>query len=398
MTPNLYAPWREPIAHLTARTVGQHDVLAGLAASAREFAAGGRPLHRYVFGPRGVGKSHALAVATSALDGVEVLWLPEDIPATRRPSELLAQVAALRAGAPGWTSWPPLPPLPPWLPLPDTPPLATPSPRPTVLVIEGLDRRLSELGVGSDGREHRRQLRAQWDHDPRLWVVGSGVGLPTPMTDAHEAFFGWFHADGMQPLTEVEAASLLDRVSGRAPDHVWSRRRAALVAAADGSPRTLTALALACRVPEVTASEALRAAVERFTPALQAWFRELAPQAQAVVDALAQAPREVSPSEIAERLGWEPAVASKVTGRLCEEGVLARRRQGAHAWLRVVDPMARFWLGWRTGPWKRTRVAVAMAQIEAAPGLLAMEPDVVWERSGGVLYPEIALAAGRTGS
>jgi hypothetical protein len=217
------------------------------------------------------------------------------------------------------------------------------------------------------------------------------------MTDAHEAFFGWFHAEGMLPLGDADAASLLDRVSGRAPDDGWSRRRAALVAAAGGSPRTLTALALACQGPEVTASEALRAAVERFTPALQAWFRELAPQAQAVVDALAQAPREVSPSEIAERLGWEPAVASKVTGRLCEEGVLARRREGAHAWLRVVDPMARFWLGWRTGPWERTRGAMAMAKIEAGPGLLAMEPEGVW-RSGGVLYPEIALAAGRTGS
>jgi hypothetical protein len=238
--------------------------------------------------------------------------------------------------------------------------------RRTVLVIEGRDRRLTELGSDAGGRELRQRIRAQWDQDNLLWVIGSGVELTTPLTDSKEPFFGWFHTEAILPLDDDDAARLLDPVACVTERPSWPARRAALVALAGGSPRVLVTLAETCADPDTpeAASEALLTAVERFTPHFQLRFRDLADQAQSVVDLLATAPREVSPGEIAERLGWEQATASKVAGRLHEDGVLSRRRSGAHVWYGISEPLLRFWIEYRTGPWTRTRVALAATLLE----------------------------------
>lgn len=354
----LYTPWREDARRLRGRTVGREETLAGLVASIREFSGGGRPLHRYMFGPRGVGKSHVLALLRAELValGLEVVWVPEDIPAIRRPEDLLRHISAQQTGTAGWSSWG----------AKRADPLARMTRR-TVLVIEGLDRRLTELGSDAEGRELRQRIRAQWDQDNLLWIIGSGVELPTPLTDSKEPFFGWFHTEAILPLDDDDAGRLLDHVACVTERPSWPARRAALVALAGGSPRVLVTLAETCADPDTpeAASEALLTAVERFTPHFQLRFRDLADQAQSVVDLLATAPREVSPGEIAERLGWEQATASKVAGRLHEDGVLSRRRSGAHVWYGISEPLLRFWIEYRTGPWTRTRVALAANLLEA---------------------------------
>lgn len=354
----LYTPWREDARRLRERTVGREETLAGLVASMREFSEGGRPLHRYLFGPRGVGKSHVLALLRAELSalGLQVVWVPEDIPAIRRPEDLLRHIAEQHTGTAGWSSWG----------AKRADPLTRMTQR-TVVVIEGLDRRLTELGNDAGGRELRQRLRAQWDHDSLLWVVGSGVELTTPLTDVKEPFFGWFHTEPILPLCDDDAGRLLDHVAGMADRPSWPARRAALVALAGGSPRVLVTLAETCADPATpeAASEALLTAVERFTPHFQLRFRDLADQAQSVVDLLATAPREVSPGEIADRLGWEQATASKVAGRLHEDGVLSRHRSGAHVWYGIAEPLLRFWIEYRTGPWMRTRVALAANLLEA---------------------------------
>lgn len=384
----LYTPWREDARQLRERTVGREEVLAGLFASMREFAAGGRPLHRYLFGPWGIGKSHLLALLRAELiaQGLEVIWVPGDIPAIRRPEDLLRHVAAQQAGVSGWSSWGA-----------KRVEAVARMARRTVLVVEGLDRRLTELGSGASGVELRQQLRAQWDQDELLWLVGTGVELPSPLTAPHEAFFGWFHTEYIQPLTDVDAASLLDHVACTPGHPGWPARRDALVALAGGSPRVLVTLAETCAHPDTpkAASEALLAAVERFTPHFQLRFRDLGDQAQSVVDLLASAPREVSPGEIADRLGWEPATASKVAGRLHEAGVLSRRPGGAHVWYRIAEPLLRFWIEYRTGPWARTRVALAASLLEA---MFSPHEIVAWwleeDRASPVV--ERAVMSGRS--
>lgn len=384
----LYTPWRESTARLQERTVGRSDVLTGFKASTHELARGGRPLHRYIFGPRGVGKSHLLAVLRAEFEsaGLATIWVSEDIPAISRPDDLLQRVAQQQTGKPGWSSW--------GMKVAAT---STRMTRPTVLVVEGLDRRLSELGSGRRGMEQRQQLRGHWDHDPLLWVVGTGVELPSAFSDKDEAFFGWFHTEALLPLEEQDAALLLERVAELPPGHTWQARRDALVALAGGSPRVLVTLAETCARPETpqAASEALLTAVERFTPHFQMRFRDLGAQAQAVVDLLARAPREVSPGEMAERLGWEPATASKVASRLYEEGLLTRRAAGAHVWYRLAEPLLRFWIEYRTGPWAKTRVALAANLLEA---MFSPHDIVTWwlEQDDAGQVVERAVMTGRS--
>lgn len=62
-----YTPWREPAETLEQRHVARREELDALLGAVRAFLAGRRPLPIYLFGPRGSGKSHLLAMAVNTL-------------------------------------------------------------------------------------------------------------------------------------------------------------------------------------------------------------------------------------------------------------------------------------------------------------------------------------------
>ena len=356
----VYTPWREDPGSLQHRTVGRGELLDRLRREVTEHTAGRRPLHRYLFGPRGSGKSHVLSCLRAQLAhaGVDVRWIPEDIPALRDAEDLLRRIDAAATRTAAWRQWGAARP-------PDRPRSA----QPMILIIEGLDRRLEELGAGEEGRVQRQLLRARWDQDPRLWIVGTGVTLNSPLTASDEAFFGSYDAEPVQLLSDEDAATLLERLvpEARRADPVWPARRSALVTLAGGSPRVLVALALSCAAlmaPDA-ASDALLGAVEQFTPHFQLRFRDLPPLGQHVVDLLALAPREMTPGEIAELLRHSPQSIATTARRLDEEGALASRQEGRQTWYRLAEPLFRFWIEYRTAPWEHTRVAVATRLLEA---------------------------------
>lgn len=330
---DLYTPWREPIAALEARHVGRAEILDAMIEGGSGFAAGRRPLPMYLFGPRGIGKSHLLAVARGALARrkIRAVLVPEDIAAQREATRLVARIEAIAGDA-----------------------------RPAVILFEGLDRQLRSLGL-----EERRALRRELDARADWWLVATGVTLPSELTGKDEAFYGAFDPWPIEPLDEGEAAALLDVVTG-ATGPRWPARRATLVTLAGGNPRALVALGLACREdPTRWASDQLHAVVHDFTAHYQLRFRDLAPQAQQIVEIMAEAPRELTPTELGEALASTSSQMSVQAGRLVDEGVLRQRAEGRQSFYRLAEPLFRYWLEYRTASWDQTRTGWLSRLIEA---------------------------------
>jgi hypothetical protein len=354
----LYTPWREATASLARRTVGREALQRRLQQSADELAEGHRPLPIYLFGPRGVGKSHLVALLRPGLEarGLEVRYVPEDLAALRSAEELLA--ACNLSSQPAWMRWSLL----------AAEPGALPE-SPTVIVVEALDRRLAELGRGDEGRLQRQRLRSVWSaQENPVWVIGTGVALGTELTDHTEPFYGWFDPEAIELLQDTESAELLDRMvpaDVRERPH-WKGRRASLVSLAGGSPRVLVTLAETCASPDgpAAATDALLEAVDRFTPHFQLRFRDLPPFGQHIVEMLALAPRAMTPGELATRLQTSAPSLATQARRLADDGVLHKTEDGRSAWYTLVEPLFRYWLEYRTAPWETTRIALASSLLD----------------------------------
>jgi len=337
--PDLYTPWREDLLVLEARHVGRAELLDHLVSIVSSFCDGKRPLPILVFGTRGAGKSHLLTMlagrARRRLEraGIKTAHVPEDIPALKTAADFLTRIADANAG-PAWRRWKSA--------------HATPTNEPTLVIFEGLDRQLASLGV-----DERRNLRRELGALPYL-LIGSGVTLHEVFTGREEAFFGAFDPYPIEPLDDDEAAELLRNQLGTA---TLNARHLALVALAGGSPRTLLALAAACRqAPDGWAADDLYHVVHDFTAHYQIRFKDLAPQGQSVVELLAMAPRELTPTEMGASLGMTATMSSTVARRLVTEGVAKRRKDGRQARFALAEPPFRFWLEYRNAPWTETRV------------------------------------------
>lgn len=347
----LYTPWREDVERLQARTVGREAIVRRVVDEARRFAAGERVRPLYLFGPRGVGKSHIVALAAAEFEtlGLTLVMVPEDVAATTTAAKLLDHC---RPNADHWLS--------------DNSGGSLAAPH--ILVVEGLDRRLADLGSGPEAREARQILRRHWTERP-IWLIGTGVALTSTLTDREEPFYAHFDPEAIQPLSPEDARTLIDRSAPeRARTHPrWSARRETLVTLAGGSPRVLVSLGEDCADesgPE-SASEALLAAVDRFTPHYQLRFRDLPPTGQEIVSLIARSPTMLTPTELAQKLGTHAASVGTQARRLADDGVIVGA-PGPHGTpYHLAEPLFRFWLEYRTGRWEDTRVAVASHVLEA---------------------------------
>ncbi len=356
----LFTVWRESPEQLKERTVGPGHLLERILQGAHALARGERPLPLFLFGPRGMGKSHLVSLARPRLEslGLEVRFVEEDIPAATSVEELLARTDKMTSELATWESWGLT-----------TVPTRAHRDGPTVLILEGMDRRLGELGRGARGRVARQKLRQVWSERPELWVIGTGVELPTALTDQSEPFYGFFDPEALEPLCEADATELFDRVT---PQVVRKRkhyrgRRDALLALAGGSPRVVIALAESVAAPDspTAARDALLSAVDRFTPHYQLRFRDLSAAGQHVVDLLARAPRRLNPTEVAHFLDSSPSTSATQMRRLADDGVLVRREEPGATWYEIAEPLFRFWMEYRRDTPARARVSIAASMLEA---------------------------------
>ncbi len=361
---DVYTPWREEKASLEARHVGREELLSAIASTIDAFIEGRSPTHIYLFAPRGLGKSHLIKLAwehaKAALDAAAVpcVLVPEDIPELGSAEAVLARVASSQQGA-RWMHW-----------------QAGQRPQvhgPMVVFFEGLDRQLDKLDEGE-----RRKLRALLEDRGPFLLVATGVSLVDGLTGRETAFYGAFSPWPVPPLTEDEAGELMNRLAGEATaSDAWLVRRQTLIKLAGGSPRTLVALGRACAcAPEAWASDQLYSVVQQFTADYQMRFRDLSAQQQQIVECLAQAPRELTPTELGEMLGFGPSHASGQARRLTEAGVLLSRQDGRYAWYQLSEPLFRFWLEYRNAPWEQTRIGLLGRLLE----VVLTPPDLasVW--------------------
>jgi DNA-binding transcriptional ArsR family regulator len=335
----LLPPCSEELTALRARTVGREALLRRLCASADERKAGGRPLPLYLFGPPGVGKTHLVALARAELlaRGLRVRFVPDDLPAIRSAEELMAVAEG---------------------------------PNPIeVLIVEGLDRRLAELGGGPEGHSQRQKLRGAWSSQA-LWVIGTGAALSAELVERQEPFYGWFDPEPVEPLQEEEARALLERgmATQQRAHPRWPAQQEAWLACASGSPRTLTALveAVAASSRALSASEGMAAVVERFAGQSRAAFRALSPTGQHIAWQLAFSPRAATPGELALQLQTSPQSLATQARRLASGGVLSRTEDGRSTWYSLADPLLRYWLEASACCWAHTRVALVLELIEAS--------------------------------
>ncbi len=357
---DVYTPWREDPACLRQRHVGREEQLRTIRAAIDALVQGGVPIHLYFFGPRGMGKSHLISLAHSELaplladKGISVVIIPEDIPELGSAAAILARIAEIRAG-PRWQRFGVRP----------TPP--PPLQGPLVIFFEGLERQLRALP-----EQERRNLRATLDQARPVLLIGTGVTLSEPFISRETAFYGAFSSWPVAPLHEEEAGHLLDQLGGPATTlEGWPARREALITLSGGSPRTLVALGGACaRSPESWASEQLYAVVQQLAAHHQLRFLDLSAQKQSIVELLAMAPRELSPTEIGEWLGIGVSQASGQCQRLQDDGVVLSRSEGRATWYRLAEPLFRFWLENCDAPWEQTRVGWLgrLLELALAPG------------------------------
>lgn len=365
----LFSPWREAREARERRHVGRAAERDMLAAGLSAFLGGDRPPAIYFRGPRGIGKSHLLAHACAAAGAADVAvhYMPAECVAMRSAQRLYE---AMRHGIEeqpwrGWTE-----------PLPRGGVTAK-----IVVCIDAFDRQLHALGPAG-----RLELSRCWQSGPPMWIVAAGTTLPSSVrAPNHEAPFP-AHVCQLPPLTTAESHELLHALLGEA-DAESQTRRAAITRIAAGHPRALLALAeRATRASSV--SDALRGAVQDHAPLYQHLLHSLPPDAQRIVVHLANAPRELGPSEMARRLGGSTTKVSVQARRLVDDGVLQARSRGRKTWYRIADPLFRCWLEQRFVPWERTRVALALAG--APPPWLEAQRR---ETHDGRLHPELAAPA-----
>ena len=392
MSADLYSPWREPQG-VQQRHVGRKRELDAIANNARAFFKGGAPLPMYVFGPRGVGKSHLLMMVRPRVfaenKDARVVWVPEDIPELRSAEQLIARMEQ-GARPRRWRQWK-------GERTRGESADATSGRR--MVLLEGLDRQLHALGASG-----RHELRRLLDDRDDLWLVGTGVSLSAAFTGHDEAFYGAFDLRPLEPLNDEEATTLLDTIAlgpkhdqggpphGETAARVgesdrWSRRRVwggrwpmrrrTLVALAGGNARALVALGLACkRDPHGWASQQLHEVLRDFTAHYQMRFRDLSPQHQQMVALLAEAPRELTPSDFARELGSSTSQMSVQAVRLVDDGVFRQRTAVRHGggrggrdkrqtWYELAEPLFRFWLEYRNTDWNETRAGWLGRLLEA---------------------------------
>jgi len=275
-------------------------------------------------------------------DEFTLIVIPEDIPPSRTADEVVARLFP-NEDAPTWMRWGT-----------HQPPRQIDPGERLVVLFEGFDRQLGSLPP-QERRELRRRVA---DHN---WLlVTTGIGLGPTMTGRDEAFYGAFDPWPIAPLTDPEADEMLDRLVAGVCDTdaaSWVARKEAIVSLAGGNARALLALAIACRNdPENWVTDHLHRVLGDCTAHYQMRLRDLSPQAQRIVETIAEAPRELTPSEMARWIGTSASQMSVQASRLVDDGVLHRRTEGRNSWYSIAEPMFRYWLEYRLAPWEDTRI------------------------------------------
>ncbi len=338
-----FSPWLADAEHLSRTLVGHHDLIRDFLRSFRRIEAGSPANHALLVGPRGIGKTHILALIALYVAGR--LPPPQDWSAPSREWEcalfteeeyagqnslanfLLALFGKLREALPAERSWQ----LPPNLPQePDQSVIDccferlqafhNDGKRYVLVLINNLQKVLQQWPQA----EHLK-LRSFLSHNRVLVILASAPSVFREILGQNAAFHDFFEIRILPELTHEQVLELVGRCfeeDGRRAEfesrrQELSRKLPAIELLTGGNPRLVLFLyEIAAHSAFLDIETALRNLLEELREYFVRRFDELPSQARKVLDTIAQMEGPATPTEIAHAARLEPALVNAQLKRL----------------------------------------------------------------------------------
>ena len=343
---------------LEAIFVGRDSLLQNVVEKVEDSARSGSTHHVMLYGPRGIGKSHFIALLHHRIcrdeklkNAVHVAWLNEDETTTSMVQLLVRIYRALCKGYPDEYSTN-------WLnELLDQSPTeiaevlsrrlaARFENRRLVILVENLNVLFENLG-----RSGQHELRTLLQEKPFACVIATTQKLFKAVTDRSEPFFGFFQQIPLKPLSLEEARNLLVNIARtKGQDDL-----AAFIDTPDGRGRVRAVHDLAGgnhRVYIVLSwfmtKESLNLLLAPFqkmaddlTPYYQERLRWISPLQRQIVELLCRVHGTVNPKEIARQLLLEQGSIGKQVRELEKIDYLMSTKRGRETFYELSEPLMR---------------------------------------------------------
>jgi DNA-binding Lrp family transcriptional regulator len=359
--------------------VRREGLLQELERDVEEFANGGSRRHRLLVGPRGIGKSHLIAllnhrVTTKAIsENISVHMLPEDLYGITRFADLVDAILnrdpqPRKSNAEAETEL-----------------RALAAAKPMLILLENLDSVLH--AIGSDGVHHLRSAI----EDSKILLIATSPLLFDEVQKAKAPLFGFFDTIHLDELSVDDALELMRRVAKiRGDDELLdfldtpqARARAAAVQAlAGGQPRIwmlftgcLSVQALDELVPLFMES------LDDLTPYYQSRVGSLSPQLQQIVMMFCRQGSALSNKAIAEGTGIDERRVATAMKDLERKGyvrkptsILESIGDERISWWDLREPLMRLSLDVKSSRGKPLRTIVEFLKLWYSVRLLVQPP------------------------
>ncbi|KXX65667.1 AAA family ATPase [Marichromatium gracile] len=316
-----------------------------------------------LIGPRGIGKTHLIALLNHRLRAdtglaaqLRIAWLPEDPYITGYTTLLALILRQLRQDETDLA----------WLEARLDDALDLPTEQQTgaleqrllecldgrtlLLIVENLDDLLTALKDAG-----QKQLRAFIQNHGNTSILATTTSLTEALTERSKTFYGFFREQRLRPFEVDEAATLLARLAEYAndpalADQIWSPLGLARVRAlhylAGGNPRVYTIFHdFLTRDSLDELVTPLMKLLDELTPYYQSRMLQLAPLQRAILDTLRRLRRAAPVKEIARQVMTSSQTISTQLGKLEDLGyVIQADSIGRSNYYELREPLMRLCL------------------------------------------------------
>ena len=328
-----------------------------------ESATSGNKHQRLLVGPRGMGKTHFVALIYHRLQAdaelselLRIAWLKEDPHIAGYPNFLMLVLRKLQQEYPLDHLENQLTAI---LDMSNTRQqeqalehllLECLGDKTLLLIAENLDELLSALK-----EEGQRKLRAFIQNHSQTTIFATTTSLTDAVTDRNKTFFGFFRTHTLEPFSVQDAAHLLTRLAKRddnmeLANTIWSPLGLARIRAihylAGGNPRIYALFYdFLNRQSLDDLVEPFMKLMDELTPYYQALMSKLAPLQQQIIDVLRHQRGAITVKEIAREAMASSQTISSQLGKLQELGyVIQAESLGRSNYYELREPLMRLCL------------------------------------------------------
>lgn len=310
-------------------------------------------------GPRGMGKSHLVALANHRLkqrdpEGakVAIAWLEEDPWKVQTYFDLLCTVLRALEGSAGEQSL-----------RHDTRNelhdlerreseavrrirQSVGEERTLVVIVENLTAILENLGT-----EGQRKWRALLQDSKRWALLATAPAISRKLSAYGEPFYGFFQVEVLNGLAPEDGIAMLrnlaredaDERMANALEHPGTAARVeAVQILAGGNPRVLVVLYDFLRAgTDFRVVDALYKTIDAMTPYYQSLIQDRSPQQRKILVLLCESPKALNVATIAERCSMTHQVASSQLKQLRDDRFVRSRESGRESHYELAEPFLR---------------------------------------------------------